>query len=43
MTGTGDFDSDGDVEGSDLAALIANPGLLDITTFAHNYDRSSCQ
>ena len=36
----GDFDSDGDVDGNDLAALIANQGLLDISTFATNYGRS---
>jgi hypothetical protein len=34
----GDFPSaDGDVDGRDLAALIANPGLLDVTTFAQNF------
>jgi hypothetical protein len=38
----GDFPSaDGDVDGSDLAALIATPGLLDIATFAQNFGNSS--
>jgi hypothetical protein len=40
---SGDFASDGDVDGSDLAALIANASLLDITTFTQNFGRNSCQ
>lgn len=42
-TCSGDFASDGDVDGSDLAALIANQTLLDITTFAKNFGKNSCQ
>lgn len=33
----GDFSGDCDVDGSDLASLIATPGLLDIATFAQNF------
>jgi alpha-tubulin suppressor-like RCC1 family protein len=34
----GDFaPADCDVDGSDLAGLIANPGLINITTFAQNF------
>jgi hypothetical protein len=41
---SGDFaPSDCDVDGSDLAALIADPGRLDITTFAQNFGKSMCQ
>jgi hypothetical protein len=36
----GDFNGDGDVDGSDLAALIANAALLDITTFAENFGKT---
>ncbi len=36
----GDFDADGDVDGSDLATLAANPGLLDLATFAANFGRT---
>jgi hypothetical protein len=35
----GDFDFDNDVDGSDLATLIADPGLLDIATFAENFGK----
>jgi subtilisin len=38
----GDFEPDGDVDGSDLAALIANPALLDIPTFAQSFGRNTC-
>jgi hypothetical protein len=40
---TGDFTGDCDVDGSDLAALIANSSLLDLATFAQNFGRSDCQ
>jgi hypothetical protein len=40
---SGDSDTDGDVDGSDLAALIANAALLDIATFAQNFGRNACQ
>jgi subtilisin len=40
---TGDFDPDADVDGSDLAALIANPALANLTTFAQNFGRNACQ
>lgn len=36
----GDFDTDGDVDGSDLATLAANPGLLDLATFAANFGKT---
>jgi PKD repeat protein len=39
----GDFAGDGDVDGKDLAALIADPGLLDITTFAANFGKTGGQ
>jgi hypothetical protein len=40
----GDFTSpaDCDVDGSDLAALIANPARLDLTTFAGNFGENAC-
>jgi hypothetical protein len=40
---SGNFDGDGDVDGKDLAALIATPGMLDITTFAGNFGKTGCQ
>jgi hypothetical protein len=44
MAGTcsGDINSDGDVDGSDLAALIANTSLIDLTTFAENFGENDC-
>jgi hypothetical protein len=37
----GDFAlTDCDVDGSELAALIANSGLIDITTFVQNFGES---
>lgn len=39
---TGDFDGDCDADGSDLAALIADPGRLDVATFALNFGRNTC-
>jgi hypothetical protein len=38
----GDFDVDGVVDGKDLAALIANASLLNITTFAQNFGDTTC-
>lgn len=39
----GDFEPfDGDVDGSDLAKLVANPGLLDLSTFAAEFGRIDC-
>jgi hypothetical protein len=38
-----DFDpADCDVDGSDLAALIADTLLLDLATFAQNFAKSAC-
>jgi hypothetical protein len=39
----GDFWGDCDVDGSDLAALIANPSWLDTPTFAQNFGKNACQ
>jgi subtilisin len=38
----GDFEPDGDVDGKDLAALIGNPSLLGLPTFAINFGRNAC-
>jgi hypothetical protein len=38
----GDLDGDGDVDGSDLAALVATPALLDLSTFAAEFGRTDC-
>ena len=41
---TGDFaPADCDVDGSDLAVLIANTSLMDLATFAQNFGRYACQ
>lgn len=42
---SGDFTSpsDCDVDGSDLANLLANPGWLDVTSFAQNFGKNACQ
>jgi lysophospholipase L1-like esterase len=37
-----DIDGDCDVDGTDLAAFIANPRMLDITTFAGNFGKNAC-
>ena len=34
---------DCDVDGSDLAKLIANPSLIDLATFAQNFGKNACQ
>jgi hypothetical protein len=39
---TGDFTGDCDVDGSDLAVLIANTSLMDLATFARNYGKDIC-
>jgi hypothetical protein len=39
----GDGDMDGDVDGSDLAALIAHFSSIDLPTFARNFGRNTCQ
>ena len=40
----GDFaPGDCDVDGSDLAALIANMSLIDLATFAQNFGKNVCQ
>ncbi len=38
----GDFDHDDDVDGSDLAQLAADPGLLDLSLFAAEFGRTNC-
>ena len=38
----GDFDDDGDVDGSDLAALASDLGLLDLPLFAEEFGRTNC-
>jgi hypothetical protein len=38
----GDFNHDGDVDGSDLAGLVANPALLDLSTFATEFGSTDC-
>jgi hypothetical protein len=38
----GDFDEDGDVDGTDLARLAANPSLLDVFSFAAHFGRTDC-
>lgn len=39
----GDFDSDCDVDGGDLAALIAKISLFELATFAQNFGKNACQ
>jgi subtilisin len=43
LTAGGDFNSDCDVDGSDLAGFIANSSLIDIAIFAQNFGKSTCQ
>ena len=38
----GDFDVDGDVDGKDLAALIATPAQLEAAVFAANFGKNDC-
>jgi hypothetical protein len=40
QTCNGDLDRDSDVDGKDLAELIANPVM--ITTFAQNFGKTTC-
>jgi hypothetical protein len=35
--------ADCDVDGSDLAKLIANTSLIDLATFAQNFGKNACQ
>ncbi|NPV04886.1 MAG: DUF362 domain-containing protein [Syntrophaceae bacterium] len=42
LAARGDFDGDCDVDGSDLASLIADPGRLGIPAFAANFGKSTC-
>lgn len=42
VTCEGDFEPDGDVDGSDLAELVSNPFLLDLSTFAAEFGRTDC-
>lgn len=39
---SGDLDGDGDVDGSDLAALIGNPGQIGIPAFAASFGTGTC-
>ena len=39
----GDFDGDCDVDGKNLAALIANPSGFDLAAFAANFGENLCQ
>lgn len=36
-----DHDGDRDVDGSDLASLIANPAMIDVTIFARNFGKTA--
>ena len=38
----GDFEPDGDVDGSDLTVLASDPGLLGLSTFAAEFGRIDC-
>jgi hypothetical protein len=38
----GDKDKDGDVDGTDLAELVANPDLLDLSAFAADFGGADC-
>jgi hypothetical protein len=38
----GDFEPDGDVDGSNLAALISNPALTNLATFAQDFGKNYC-
>jgi hypothetical protein len=38
----GDLDTDGDVDGADLAELVANPARLDLSIFAAEFGRTDC-
>ena len=39
----GNFDLDGDVDGTDLADLIPNAASADIAKFARNFGKNACQ
>ena len=38
----GDFDNDYDLDGKDLAELVANPDLLNLSIFAAEFGRTDC-
>jgi hypothetical protein len=38
----GDFDNDGDVDGSDLSELISGNKILDLDVFALEFGRNGC-
>lgn len=38
----GDFENDYDVDGNNLAELVADPALLDLSTFAAHFGRTDC-
>jgi hypothetical protein len=38
----GDFDGDGDIDGSNLAELLNNPGGLDLLDFLKNFGNTYC-
>jgi hypothetical protein len=38
----GDFDVDGDVDGKDLASLIAAPAQIEVAIFAANFGKNDC-
>jgi hypothetical protein len=42
LTCPGDFDSDGDVDGKDLAEYIFDSGGLGLNVFAINFGRANC-
>lgn len=39
----GDFDGDGDADGSNLASLAADPDRLDLSVFAADFGRNDCR
>lgn len=39
----GDFDHDGDVDGSDLAELVLNPSTMDLAEFALDFGSAGCE
>ena len=38
----GDFDNDYDLDGKDLAELVANPAFFNLSSFAAEFDRNDC-
>ena len=37
-----DFDLDGDVDGADIAAMVNNLSLLDLSDLSENFGRTGC-